>query len=187
MIAGAEAAGYPSIADSLVLGVDLSWSQQNRLALTWPQVRPDGRVRGTRPKTGAVMETPLLESLAKPRLNAIRQRQLDAYGSVVQPTHVLICEDTGAPWKADWYRHKFREIADSLGLQHLTDQDLRDTAVTITYEAGLTEPEIASRTGHSLKRIREILDAHYGQITRVVADNGKRKLDRYMRGKGVGL
>lgn len=186
-IARAEAMGLHSLADSMVLGVDLSWSQGDRLALTWDRIGAENRVRSCRRKTGAAMETRLLDTLGGARLDAIRKRQAVLFGPHVKPTHVLVCEDTGAPWKADWYRHRFAEVRDAEGLGDLHDQDLRDTAVTIAYEASLTEPEIASRTGHSLKRIREILDAHYGQISRAVGDNGARKLQRHIRKEGIRL
>ncbi|PZQ63388.1 MAG: hypothetical protein DI570_09350, partial [Phenylobacterium zucineum] len=110
LIEAAEAAGLPSIADSIILGVDLSWSQTDRLKLRWPQISPEYTVKGARQKTGRTGATPLLASLGRPRIDAIRARQRQLYGENVQPTHVLICELTGKPWKADYYRKKFAEI-----------------------------------------------------------------------------
>ena len=39
--------------------------------------------------------------------------------------------------------------------------DLRGTAVTRLAVAGCTVPQIAAITGHSLKDVEQILDAHY--------------------------
>jgi integrase len=43
----------------------------------------------------------------------------------------------------------------------VTFHDLRGTAVTRLAVAGCTEAEIASITGHSLRDVGAILDAHY--------------------------
>lgn len=192
-VTAADRLGYPSIGDSVILGVDLSWNQGDRLALTWDKISAEHRVRGVRRKTGRAGETQLLPTLGIPRLQAIRERQAAILGPGASYTHVLVCETTGAPWAADHYRHTFREEVRAEAIKicpscaTLNDQDLRDTAVTIAYEAGLTEPEIASRTLHSLKRIREILDAHYGEISRQVGDNGAAKLTAYLASKGRAL
>lgn len=212
LIAAAQALGWVSIADSIILGVDLSWNQNDRLNLTWSMISAEGRCKKSRRKTGRMMETPLLETLGKPRLAAIRARQVEAtrrrlgVGADTAilpnqlPTHVLLCEGTGALWEPSYYRRRFREVRalavagdPARGLEpcpsvaDLTDQDLRDTAVTFAYEAGLDEQEIASRTGHSLKRIRDILDKHYGEITRAVGDRGAKKLNDWMAGQGISL
>ena len=47
------------------------------------------------------------------------------------------------------------------GIVGVTFNDLRGTAVTRLAIAGCTEPEIATITGHSLRDVRSILDAHY--------------------------
>lgn len=192
LLEAADALGLPSIGDAVVLGVDLSWNQGDRLALTWDKISKEHRVRGVRRKTGRAGETRLLEPLGIARLAKIRARQAALYGEGNTHTHVIVCERTGAPWKSDHYRHAFAEVrakaAESApSCATLNDQDLRDTAVTMAYEAGLTEAEIASRTLHSLKRIREILDAHYGEITRTVGDNGAKKLEAHLKLTGVTL
>ena len=203
LIAAARALGWVSIADAIVLGVDLSWNQNDRLNLQWAMISPEGRCKKTRRKTGRMMETPLLDILGKPVVAAIAARQRAARGDGVTALltgPVLVCESTGRAWKPDHYRHSFadvralavagdpaRGLAPCPSVADLTDQDLRDTAVTFAYEAGLDEPEIASRTGHSLKRIRDILDKHYGEIGRGVGDRGARKLNAWLAEKGVVL
>lgn len=192
LVAAAEAAGLASIADSIVLGVDLSWSQTDRLNLKWSQVSADYKVKGARQKTGRKGETPLLEGLGRPRIDAIRARQRALYGANVTPTHVLICELTGKPWKPDYYRKKFAEIraaaaAKVPSVATLMDLDLRDTAITVGRAAGLSDTEIASRSLHSLKRIKDVLDKHYTEIGQEIADAGAGKLNSYLKGMGVAL
>lgn len=216
LIEAAEAMGLPSIADSIILGVDLSWSQADRLPLTWAQISADGRVKATRSKTGIKGETPLLATLGLRRLPTIRARQAARLGGAnVQPTHVLICESTGRPWQASHYRHRYADVrrhaadlaearasdAARAGDNALTahwsdlaqtvltarDQDLRDTAVTVAFDAGLSNIEIASRTLHSFKRIADVLEKHYGQIGQDIADQGAAKLTAHLASKGVRL
>lgn len=192
LIAAAEARGLHSIADSIILAVDLSWSQADRLKLTWPQISPDYRVRGTRQKTGIKGETPLLESLGRPRVQRIRQRQAEIYGPTVQPTHVLVCELTGKPWVRRAYSQAFAEIRAEAAKElpsvaTLLDLDLRDTAITVAHNAGLKPPEIATRSLHSLKRISDVLEKHYAELGQEIADAGADKLNDYLARKGVSL
>lgn len=212
LIAAADDLGKPSIGDSIVLGVDLSWSQGDRLAMGWTQISAGNRIKTSRRKTGIKGETPLLDSLGVPRLQQIRERQAKLFGPNAKPTHVIVCETTRQPYKADWYRHEFalvRDHASAMARQHaaqandpearerwlslaetvltLRDQDLRDTAVTVAYDAGLDLPEIASRTLHSLKRIHDVLEKHYGQVSQHVADRGARKLNAHLKAEGVRL
>jgi hypothetical protein len=46
------------------------------------------------------------------------------------------------------------------GLKRDKPDDLRGTAVTLLALAGCTEAEIATISGHSLRDVRSILDAH---------------------------
>ena len=52
MVHAADTLGCPSVADAIILGVDLSWSLGDILDLTWPQISDAWNVRGTRKKTG---------------------------------------------------------------------------------------------------------------------------------------
>lgn len=191
LIAAAEDLGWHSVADAIVLGADLSWSQADRLALTWPQIK-DGKVTATRQKTGRKCTTPLLKNMGLPRIKVIKARQAAAYGPDVQPLHVILCEATGKPWKADHYRHVFADVRARAALTcpevaDFRDQDLRDTAITIAQDAGCDLSQIASRTAHSLKQIHAIIEKHYGEIGQGIADAGARALDRHLASEKVKL
>ena len=56
--------------------------------------------------------------------------------------------------------------------------DLRGTAVTRLALVGCTEAEIAAITGHSLRDVRSILDAHYLHRDPALADSAITKLER---------
>lgn len=192
LIRAAEKLGYPSIADSIILGIDLSWSEIDRLQLTWPQISAENRVRTRRQKTNRPGETRLLDALGVPRIAKIRQRQRELFGDKVKPTHVLICETTKKPWGSSHYQTTLAEIRRLAATEvptagEVLDKDLRSTAVCVAYNAGLSKIQIAGRTLHSLRQIDEILDKHYGQIGREVADQGADLLNSYLDAKGISL
>lgn len=180
LVRAAEAAGRPSIADALILAIDLSWSQQDLLALTWSQVSEDHHVKARRIKTGNA-GNPRLLALGKARIKAIRARYAAAK---VRPVHVLVCEFTGRPWVADTFRHEFAAIRDTaaIAVPSLAEKqfrDTRDTAITYCIEAGLTLEETCSRTLHNPQRAQAVITKHYGAIRQSVADQGADKLDAH--------
>ena len=64
-----------------------------------------------------------------------------------------------------------------VGIEEVTFNDLRGTAVTRLALVGCTEAEIASITGHSIRDVRSILDAHYLHRDQALAENAIRKLE----------
>lgn len=180
LVRAAEARGLPSIADAIVLAVDLSWSQQDLLALSWGQISADGHVKHRRIKTGIAGNPPLLK-IGKDRLELIRARWAP---EKVRPTHVLVCELTGKPWAADTFRHYFAEIR-AVAAKTVPDlakkqfRDTRDTTVTYCIEGGLTLEETCSRTLHAPVRAQAVISKHYGAIRQGVADAGAEKLDAH--------
>jgi hypothetical protein len=209
LVRAAEDMGWHSIADSIVLGVDLSWSQADRLALTWNRVITDinGRQRALtrsqltegpkgqklgRAKTGRIGGTPFLD-MGRQRIEQIRARQ--AHRNDMRndpPTHVLICDTTGEPWKADYYKHKFADVRARAALACPSvadgrDQDLRDTAVTFCRRAGLTIEETCSRTLQSRRRVLDLWDQAYGEIGEEIADSGADRMDAWMKTQKVAL
>jgi integrase len=74
----------------------------------------------------------------------------------------LILTNTMArPWTADGFRSSWGKLSGRAGIVDLTFHDLRGTAVVRLAIAGATVPQIATFTGHSLKDVEAILDAHY--------------------------
>ncbi|WP_298161084.1 hypothetical protein [Brevundimonas sp.] len=205
LIAAAEAMDRPSIADAVILGLDLSWSQADRLALTWNRVTTDenGRTRALtrsvltdgpkaerlgRAKTGRIGGTPFL-SIGLTRIAEIRARQqkMDAH-----PTHVLWCETTGAPWNASHFRHTFADVralaAKSVpSVADATDQDLRDTAITFCRRAGLSIDETCARSLQSRRRVLDLWDESYGEIGPEIADGGADRMNEWLKTQKGGL
>lgn len=205
LIEAAERLGWTSVADAIVLGLDLSWSQADRLQLTWDRVVTDdnGRVRALtrsqitdgpdadrvgRAKTGRVGGTPFL-AFGRERIAAIKARHetRDAH-----PTHVLFCETTAAPWNADHFRKIFAKVRAEAAkaaptVADATDQDLRDTAITLCRRAGLSIDETCARTLQSRRRVLDLWDMAYGEIGPEIADAGADRLDAYLIEQKVAL
>ena len=70
-------------------------------------------------------------------------------------------EHAGRPWTSDGFRTSWGKACERAGIDDLTFHDLRGTAVVRLAIAGASVPQIAAVTGHSLKDVEAILDAHY--------------------------
>ncbi len=148
----------------LILALWTGQRQGDLLALTWTQY--DGKyIRLQQGKTGARVVIPVGAPL-KAVLDPMRQRT----------DHVLLTSD-GNPWTPDGFRSSWRKACRACGIIDITFNDLRGTAVTRLALAECTEAEIATITGHSLRDVRSILDAHYLNRDPKLAENAIRKLE----------
>jgi integrase len=95
-----------------------------------------------------------------------------------QSTFILTTKTDGKPWTSDGFRASWRKASGKAGIVGITFNDLRGTAVTRLALAGCTEAEIATITGHSLRDVRSILDAHYLHRDPALAESAIRKLER---------
>jgi integrase len=74
---------------------------------------------------------------------------------------LILTNTRGLTWTSDGFRASWATVCDRAGISSLTFHDLRGTAVVRLAIAGATVPQIAAVTGHSLKDVEAILDAHY--------------------------
>jgi integrase len=100
---------------------------------------------------------------------------LDAIGGKEGP---ILRTSDGAAWTPNGFRASWGKACSKAGIVGVTFNDLRGTAVTRLALAGCTEAEIATITGHSLRDVRSILDAHYLHRDPALAVNAIRKLER---------
>ncbi len=73
----------------------------------------------------------------------------------------ILVNSRGRPWTEDGFRSSFSQACVDAGIVNLHFHDLRGTAVTRLALSGCSVPEIAAITGHSLKDVEALLDAHY--------------------------
>jgi integrase len=67
----------------------------------------------------------------------------------------------GKPWTSDGFRTSWSKACVKAGITGLTFHDLRGSAVVRLALADATVPQIATFTGHGLRDVEAILDAHY--------------------------
>jgi integrase len=90
---------------------------------------------------------------------------------------VMLLSTDNKPWTEDGFRSSWRKACKKAGIVGVTFNDLRGTAVTRLAIAGCTEAEIVAITGHTLRDVRSILDAHYLHRDPALAEAAIRKLE----------
>lgn len=90
---------------------------------------------------------------------------------------VILTNSDKKPWTPHGFRSSWKKACAKAGVVGVTFHDLRGTAVTRLAIAGCTEAEIASITGHALRDVRSILDAHYLNRDPALAESAIRKLE----------
>lgn len=96
----------------------------------------------------------------------------------------------GARWAADKFRRCYREVREHAAkrvasVADLQFRDLRDTAITRLHLAGIDLARIALWSGHSMKTIQQILDAHYLVATREAARDAGASFEAWRLRSGV--
>ena len=149
----------------LMLALWTGQRQGDLLRLPWSAY--DGiRIRLRQSKTGSRVVVPIGAPL-KVALDAAEKRST-----------IILTTIDGTPWTAAGFRASWRKACAKVGIKGVTFNDLRGTAVTRLALAECTEAEIATITGHSLRDVRSILDAHYLHRDPALAESAIRKLER---------
>lgn len=164
-----EAAFMATASQPLQLALLLAlWTGQRQgdlLRLTWTAY--DGaRIRLTQSKTGVRVVIPVGAPL-KAALDATKRQ-----------SPIILVNLDGKPWTPDGFRASWAKACKRAGIEGVTFHDLRGTAVTRLAIAGATEPEIATLTGHSLRDVKTILDAHYLRRDPALGESAIRKLEQ---------
>lgn len=148
----------------LLLGLWTGQRQGDLLRLTWAAY--DGaRLRLRQSKTGARVVIPVATPL-KAALAAAPRR-----------SPIILTNKAGRPWTERGFRSSWSTLCKQAGIDGLTFNDLRGTAVTRLALVGCSEAEIVAITGHSLRDVRSILDAHYLHRDPALAENAITKLE----------
>lgn len=179
--------GWPSIGAYVHLGYWLGQREGDLLRLP-RQVAGDRTVTIEQNKTRKRVH---LAAHMVAELRTIMQAQVERQDAARPagrpvPTTLLVNERTHATWLSDTFRHAFAEVraraaarrlelaigtvdeaTAAAALEHgrrllrLQAMWLRHTAITVMLGLGMSEPEIALISGHSLATVRTIADRHY--------------------------
>jgi integrase len=132
----------------LLLALWTGQRQGDLLRLSWSAY--DGTdIRLRQSKTGARVVIPV---------GAPLKAALDA---ATKHGPIILTSTDKRPWTPDGFRASWGKACKKAGIADVTFNDLRGTAVTRLALVGCSEPQIATITGHSLRDVRSILDAHY--------------------------
>ncbi len=152
---------------ALTLALWTGQRQGDLLRLTWTAY--DGSaIRLRQQKTGARIVIPV---------GAPLKAALDAAAKVKKDAVTILTTERGTPWTESGFRASWRKACATAKVTDVTFHDLRGTAVTRLALAGCSEAEIATITGHSLRDVGAILDAHYLKRDGGLAESAIRKLE----------
>lgn len=156
----AEMAKFLSVASqplqmAMLMALWTGQRQGDLLKLTWHAY--DGQfIRLKQSKTGKRVRIPV---------SGILKSVLDGLKATGMGNGRILRNTRGKDWTEDGFRTSWGKAYLKAGLPEdgdsLTFHDLRGTAVTRLALAGCSTSQIASFTGHSLKDVEALLDAHY--------------------------
>jgi integrase len=147
-IAAVLAVASPEIKLALVMALWTGQRQGDLLRLAWSSY--DGsHLRFRQSKTGRHVTLPAGTPL-KVLLDNTEHRG-----------PLILTNSYGRPWTSDGFRTSWSKTCVRAGVRGLTFHDLRGSAVVRLALAEATVPQIATFTGHSLRDVEAILDAHY--------------------------
>lgn len=157
----------PHLHLALTLALWTGQRQGDLLRLTWTAY--DGEtIRLRQRKTGARVAIPV----GAPLRAALEKAKASKKGAVT-----ILATEGGRTWTESGFRASWRKACEKAGVRDVTFHDLRGTAVTRLALAGCSEAEIATITGHSLRDVGAILDAHYLKRDGGLAESAIRKLE----------
>jgi integrase len=138
----------PELTLAMILALWTGQRQGDLLRLPWSAY--DGqRIRLQQSKTGRRIVLPAGEPL-KALLDSTERR-----------CPLILTTTKGKPWSSDGFRTSWAKACSKAGISSLTFHDLRGSAVVRLALVEATVPQIATFTGHSLRDVEAILDAHY--------------------------
>lgn len=187
-VAAADALGRHSIGTAVLLNEWLGQREGDILRMPRTVLR-NGTLWVRQSKTGAGVALPvgMVDHLVR-RLEAelARPRKVRPADNVL-PAALILNEQTGEAYKADWFRHAFAQVrtaaaklapdgfeidylmpgrdmtdpkAFTVRMEELTFMQLRHTAVTRLAEAAIEIPLISTITGHSYKTVEQIIERY---------------------------
>ena len=162
----------PHLRLALILAADTGQRQGDLLRLPW-SAWDGAHLHVRQGKTGRRVKIP-----ATDRLKAVLTAEPRRAVTVLTTTR-------GRSWTSDGFRASWAKACAAAEISGLTFHDLRGTAVTRLALAGCTVPEIAAITGHALREVETILDAHYLGRSSGLAVAAVAKLESHRSGTGA--
>ena len=106
----------------------------------------------------------------------VSSRLAQEIAEIPRVSPIILTNSRGKPWTSDGFRSSWDTAYEKAGLSEVTFNDLRGTAVTRLAEAGCTDSEIVTITGHKRSTVQSILDRYQGRTIKL-AENAIRRLE----------
>ncbi|NIY97980.1 MAG: tyrosine-type recombinase/integrase [Cytophagia bacterium] len=164
----------PRIRLAYLLAVWTGQRQGDLLRLTWTAY--DGsHIRLKQGKTGRRVVIPVAGVLKAALDEAAQDKK----------AVTILTTTKGTAWTGHGFSATWRKTLAKAQVTGLTFHDLRGTAVTRLAIAGCSEAEIATFTGHSLRDVGAILDAHYLSRDARLAESALSKREAHEAGTKI--
>jgi integrase len=139
---------------ALVLALETGQRQGDLLKLPWSAY--DGQwIRLRQQKTGRKVSL------------RVTRRLRSVLENTPRTSTVILTNSLGRPWLPRTFREAWLTATREAGINDLHFHDLRGTAVTRLAEAGCTEAEIATITGHTLASVHTILERYLARTDKL--------------------
>ena len=92
---------------------------------------------------------------------------------------LILTTKTGRAFQKRYLAEQWMQVQQAAGIDDLHFHDIRGTTVTMLFEAGCNLGEIASVTGHSLRRAQDILDRYLARTSKL-ADSAIAKFENVL-------
>lgn len=133
---------------ALMLALWTGQRQGDILSLTWSAY--DGQhIRLKQSKTGKRVTIRVYSTLKTMLDNMDRQ------------SVTILTSSQGTPWSSDGFKTSWGRAIKKAEISGVTFHDLRGTFITKARRSGATIEEIAAASGHSIKDVARVLEAHY--------------------------
>lgn len=157
--------GYPSLALAMLMAYELAQRVIDIRLMTW-DIYQDGVFSVRQTKTDTLLHVPASDELVLALEDLERK----------DGSPIVVCEATGRAWGASFLTHTFRDIMRTAGLPDaLRISDMRRTSLTELGDAGATEDELISMSGHLSREMIRI----YSRATLRKARNAIAKRDAW--------
>ncbi|NQW10948.1 MAG: tyrosine-type recombinase/integrase, partial [Alphaproteobacteria bacterium] len=154
----------PELRLAFIFALYTGQRQGDLLRLPWSAY--DGeRVRLRQNKTGARVSIPVHSTLRQ------------ALETAPRCSPVILTNSAGRPWTSAGFSSSWRKLVKRAGIEGLTFNDIRGTAVTRLALAGCDHALISAITGHTMGQVGAILDHHYISRTAILADEAIANLE----------
>lgn len=147
----------PEIRRAMLLALYTGQRRGDLLSARWDDIDGDV-ITFKQGKTGQIVCVPLAPELR------------NEMASWPRTASTILASKTGSTWNARYFSRKWLDTTRNAGLVDIHFHDLRGTVATRLAEAGCSNLQIASITGHSFRNVAQMLDSYVNRSPKLARD-----------------